>query len=129
MAAKIVTGLALTLLASQTSAGSLHPLNGKELLKLCQDNELTTKSLCQGYILGASDAGDACIPPEIRTETLTNLVVSSLNTSIGDNAAMANSNAAMLVQQRIGTVFPCTNAQADEPDPKQNWSNKKRIGK
>ena len=129
MAAKIVTGLALTLLVSQTGAGSLHPLNGRELLKLCQDNDLTAKSLCQGYILGASDAGGVCIPPEIRTETLTDLVVASLNTSIGDNETMANSNAATLVQQRIGAVFPCTNAQADEPDSKQNWSNKKRIGK
>jgi hypothetical protein len=122
-------------IAPVTFADSL--LSWEKLQTYCQAADQQRQALCQGYIMGAADAGALCIPSDIQPATLQNLVQASISEG-SDNPTVA-------IQQHLRQMFPCARPEkqpsaeqkletetVDEPKPphgSENWSNKQRIGK
>ena len=124
-----VIGL-LCYIAPVTLAESL--LSWEKLRTYCQAADRHQQALCQGYIMGAADAGALCIPSDIKPATLQNLVQATISDGSG--------NPTIAIQQHLREIFPCvipeeksTVEQPEEeskpPHGSENWSNKKRIGK
>jgi hypothetical protein len=112
----------LALLSTPTIAGQL--INAEKLLQLCQQD--TQAGFCQGYIAGAADADNICVPADVALSTLTDLAVSSIKKA----DTPADTSAAKLVNARLAEVFPCDDDTEKQPSSHgRNWSNKERIGK
>jgi len=119
-------------LSASTFADSL--LSWQQLSAYCQSADLQEQARCQGYIMGAADAGALCIPASIKPSTLQDL---ALSTTVSD----ASQPPAEALQRRLKGIFPCPDAtentqaeaqpeeDAASPSRSENWSNKKRIGK
>ena len=117
-----------------TSTFADSQLSWQQLSAYCQSVDLQEQARCQGYIMGAADAGALCIPASIKPSTLQDLAIS---TTVSD----ASQPPAEALQRRLKDIFPCpyatealqVEAQPEEdaasPQRSENWSNKKRIGK
>lgn len=114
---------ALCLASGLASSGPA--VSTADLLQSCQDANEARQAFCQGYILGASDAGEVCIPADIEPATLSNLVSSDLTKAAED----ADLVVAQWIQDRMKEVFPCEQEKDPSGSNKKNWSNKERIGK
>ena len=116
----VLTSLAL--LSAPTIAGQL--VTADKLLQLCQQDDKT--EFCHGYIVGAADADNICIPTDVAFSTLADLAVNSLKKA----DAPADTPAAQLVNARLAEVFPCDgDTEKKSSAHGRNWSNKERMGK
>lgn len=125
----LLTGFGFVCLLTVAPQASLAT-TASDLLLQCQQDSVAETNYCAGYIAGAIDGGStagqaACIPDDISSGTLAELAVNALRNS----AATATDNASSLINARLAQVFPCNgDAEISQP-PKQNWSNKERLGK
>lgn len=104
--------LAVPVAASAFTAGDLN--------RLCTKTDVAARSACAAYIEGAADGVyntiDAiggttgprvgqyfCLPPETRTQQLTDAV----RKYVADNPGAANYNASTAVALGLGKSFPC----------------------
>lgn len=121
------TALLLLVPAAFAAEAQLSP-NG--LLAQCEASDPGEQQFCRGYIAGVADSTGLCIPADISADTLGNLVTSSLRDSGEQSAAVA-------IETRLVTVFPCEAAgavpdeeneqeEAKQGDKPRNWSNKER---
>lgn len=121
------TAVALALFIS-TTATAAPLLSADQLLDHCQQSQADQQNLCRGYIMGAADAGNACIPESVKFSTLQDLVMATLKRIEPDDATPAQR-----IRSRLEDVFPCqteaTTTPSKPPHKSPNWSNKERIGK
>jgi len=118
----------LSLLSSAAVAG--NKLSAEALLDQCQQE--TKADFCQGYIAGAADSANLCVPEDIQINTLADLAISSLKTA----STPAEVPATDVISARLLQVFPCDGDNDSDKDSTEsssskgkNWSNKSRLGK